>query len=222
MNWPFHPLSAALTCMKRGVVRLCTLGVGAMNSPRFAPAGLLVEYAGRRVMIDGGPRAVPKGSLDAWLVTDERAELMREIRRFAEAKGICPYVGVFTSSGLRLEPHLVVHTSHAAYGFLIRALRKRIVWAPEFFEFPGWVEKADLMFAEASAWNRRIHFAGRVGGHASVLEVAASAQRKGVRRLIFAHIGRATIKAMDAGNVPPFGEFGKDNAIYLLGGRSLQ
>jgi hypothetical protein len=57
-------------------VRLVTLGVGAQNSPRYAPAGLLVAHGGVRVMIDGGPGAVPSAGLDAWLVTDMRSELI--------------------------------------------------------------------------------------------------------------------------------------------------
>ena len=48
-----------------GEPRLTLLGVGAMNSPRYAPAGLLVECGGSRVMIDGGPGAEPKGELNA-------------------------------------------------------------------------------------------------------------------------------------------------------------
>ena len=51
-----------------------------MNSPRYAPAGLLVEQAGVRVAIDGGPGAEPPDHLDAWLVTDLHAE---RIGRFA-------------------------------------------------------------------------------------------------------------------------------------------
>ena len=37
--------------------RFTLLGVGAMNSPRYAPAGLLVEQGRVRVVIDGGPGA---------------------------------------------------------------------------------------------------------------------------------------------------------------------
>jgi hypothetical protein len=51
-----------------------------MKSPRYAPAGLLVEFGAHRVMLDGGPGAEPEGILNAWLVTDERGELMRDIR----------------------------------------------------------------------------------------------------------------------------------------------
>jgi len=46
-----------------------------MNSPRFAPAGLLVRCGDAAVAIDGGPGAEPPEALDAWLVTDEHAEL---------------------------------------------------------------------------------------------------------------------------------------------------
>ncbi len=54
--------------------RLTPLGVGAMNSPRFAPAGLLLRCAGHRAAFDGGPGSEPpSGRLSAWLVTDEQA-----------------------------------------------------------------------------------------------------------------------------------------------------
>jgi hypothetical protein len=39
--------------------RLVLLGVGAMNSPRYRPAGLMVSWAGHRVMLDGGDGADP-------------------------------------------------------------------------------------------------------------------------------------------------------------------
>jgi hypothetical protein len=56
-------------------LRLTLLGVGAMNSPRYAPAGLLVEYGSARVMMDGESRAAPKRKVVTWLVTDERVGL---------------------------------------------------------------------------------------------------------------------------------------------------
>jgi len=60
-----------------------------MNSPRYAPAGLLVELGDHRIMLDGGPGAEPTGRLDAWLVTDERSELMQAIQVLARAKAAC-------------------------------------------------------------------------------------------------------------------------------------
>jgi len=36
---------------RRNVIRLTLTGVGAMNSPRFAPAGLLIEHGHHRVMV---------------------------------------------------------------------------------------------------------------------------------------------------------------------------
>ena len=72
--------------MKQARLRLTLLGIGAMNSPRYAPAGLLVAYGRHHIMLDGGPSGVPGGKLDAWLVSDERGELMREIRQLAAAK----------------------------------------------------------------------------------------------------------------------------------------
>jgi hypothetical protein len=72
------------------------------------------------------------------------------------------------------------------------------------------------MFAEASSWNRPIYFRGGVGGHACVLDVAHEAQKLEVKRPIFAHIGRPTIKAIDAGKSAPFGEFGREGSTYTL------
>ncbi|MGH9882966.1 MAG: hypothetical protein ACRD6N_16130 [Pyrinomonadaceae bacterium] len=202
--------------MKRSRLRLTLLGIGAMNSPRYAPAGLLVVYGCHRIMLDGGPSAVPSGKLDAWLVSDERGELMREIRRLAVAKGLEAQVASYSINGLFIDPHLVTHTSHDAYGYGIETKNRKAIWAPEFFAFPAWAKNADIMFAEASSWNRPIYFRGGVGGHACVLDVAREAQKLGVKRLIFAHIGRPTIKAIDAGKRAPFGEFGREGATYTL------
>lgn len=203
-------------------MRLVTLGVGAMNSPRFAPAGLLVAHRGVRVMIDGGPGAEPPERLDAWLVTDERAELMAEIRRSAAGHGLSPRAGPFRKRGLRIEPRRVVHTNHPAYGYRIRAAGHTVVWAPEFYRFPGWARRTDLMFADAAAWNRPIRFVGGVGGHADVLTVAESARRRGVKRLVFAHIGRPTLRALARGATPPFGEFAADGQVFVVRRRAFR
>ena len=62
-----------------------------------------------------------------------------------------------------------------------------------------------------------IGFAKGTGGHAPALEVAEQAARHGVRRLVFAHIGRSAIAALDAGHVPPFGEIGTEGGVYTVG-----
>ena len=200
------------------VTRFILLGVGAMNSPRSAPAGLLIEHGEVRVAIDGGPGAEPAGPLAAWLVTDERAELIRELRRPAAAHGLRPAVRAYHASGLAITPQPVVHTSHPAYGYLVEASGARVAWAPEFLEFPSWAAGSDLMFAEAAGWARPIRFARGAGGHAPALQVAEQAARHGVRRLVFAHIGRPTITALDAGHVAPFGEIGTEGAVYMTCG----
>jgi hypothetical protein len=197
---------------------LTLLGVGAMRSPRFAPAGLLIEHGGARVAIDGGPGAEPEGHLDAWLVTDERAELIAALRRLARERALEPHIGSFRTDGMAIEPHPVDHTSHPTVGYLVAAGTHVVAWAPEFLRFPPWAEGADLMFAEAASWSRPIRFAGGVGGHAPLLEVAERAAAHGVRRVVYAHIGRPTIRAIDAGLLPPFGEYGADGAVYILDG----
>ena len=198
-------------------MRLVTVGVGAQNSPRFAPAGLLVSHRGTRVMIDGGPDAEPPGRVDAWLVTDERAELIASVRRLARARGITAEATDLAFDHLQVQCHPVVHTNHPTFGYLIDSSQPplRVVWAPEFAEFPSWASGADLMFAEAAGWNRPIRFARSVGGHLDAISVARQAQRHRIGRLVFAHIGRPTIRAIDQGERPPFGEFARDGQVFI-------
>ena len=187
-----------------------------MNSPRYAPAGLLIDYGSSTVMIDGGPGATTKSTLSAWLVTDNRSELIPKIRKLAQAKALQPEVTTYRWDGLLVQPRAVIHTSHSAYGYLVRLAGRKIVWAPEFLVFPRWAKEADLMFAEAAGWNRPILFRGGVGGHASVRQVARDAQKYRIKRLVFAHIGRPSIKALESGERPAFGEFGHDGDVYSL------
>lgn len=81
--------------MTTDALRLKLLGVGAMASPKYAPAGLLVFHAAGNVMLDGGPEAEPEPPLAAWLVTDLRGELIAQIRRLARAQGLEPAVQAY-------------------------------------------------------------------------------------------------------------------------------
>jgi hypothetical protein len=125
-------------------------------------------------------------------------------------------VGAVDTPVLRIEPRPVAHTSHPTVGYEILAAGLRAVWAPEFWEFPAWARGADVLFADAAGWNRPIRFAGGVGGHLDVLRTAETARRLGVRRLVFAHIGRPTIRALDRGERPPFGEVARDGQVFRL------
>jgi hypothetical protein len=194
--------------------RLTLLGTGAMLSPRYAPAGLLVSYGQTRVMLDGGPGAEPGPPLVAWLVCDLESELRTQITRLAASFGLTPRIAAFRHGQLVIEPHPVKHTSHQTVGYLITTPDWRAIWVPEFFRFPAWARDADIMFAEASGWKRPIRFAGGVGGHAAACDVARAARRAGVKRLVFAHIGRPTIRALDTGETPPFGEVGVEGMTY--------
>jgi hypothetical protein len=202
--------------VRRWTIRLTLLGIGAMKSPRYAPAGLLVACRGRQVMLDGGPGMAVPERLDAWLVSDDRCELIRELRSLARARGLEPRVAALVTPHFSLTPLPVVHTSHPTFGFRLRSGRTKAVWAPEFFEFPAWARNADLMFADGAGWDRPIRFARKAGGHAAAVSVAAEARRHNVRRLVIAHIGRPTIRAMDAGQRLPFGEFGVQGKSYRL------
>jgi Beta-lactamase superfamily domain len=198
------------------MLRLVLLGVGAMNSPRYRPAGLLVMWPGHRVMLDGGGTADPGPPLDAWLVCDEHAELMPQIRRRAAELEVRPAVDSVDAGDVRLRPLPVQHTSHPTVGYLLETASHRAAWTPEFWVFPQWAAGTDLMFADAAGWHRPIGFAGGVGGHACVRDVADAARRAGVRRLVFAHIGRPSIRAIDRGERPSFGQWGHDGAVFRL------
>lgn len=199
-----------------GLVYLTLVGVGAMNSPRYRPAGLLIRWRRQRVMIDGGGDATPRPPLSAWLVTDTRAELMPDIRRRARRLGLEPAIRQVHLDGLDMMPLPVVHTSHATYGYLVKVAGRQIAWAPEFYEFPGWAAGVDLLFADAAGWHQPIRFAGGVGGHAAALDTAVIARRRGVKRLVFAHIGRPAIRGRDTGSHLPYGEWGDDGRRYRL------
>src|SRR5581483_5054666 len=100
-------------------MRLVLLGVGAMNSPRYRPAGLSLRSRGRTLVIDGGdPHALPE-QFDDWLVCDEHAELMPQIRRLAGERGIEPRVSERVVGDVVVTPLPVVHTSHPTYGYLL-------------------------------------------------------------------------------------------------------
>jgi hypothetical protein len=187
-----------------------------MNSPRYSPAGLLVSYCGRRVMIDGGPGAEPAGRVDAWLLTDEQAELIAPLRRLAARYGVKVHAGAFTHRDLHIEPRPVAHTSHPTWGYLICTPAGTAAWAPEFWTFPQWASGVQVMFAEAAGWRRPIRFTGGVGGHMAACDVAEQAARYGVARLVLAHIGRPALRAIDAGEQLTFGEWGVPGRTYLL------
>ena len=205
--------------VRPGGVRLTLLGVGAMNSPRYRPAGLLVVWPHRRVMFDGGDDATPAPPLDDWFVCDERAELMPDIRRRGRTLDVRPRVAEWHADGVDILALPVVHTSHPTYGYLITIAGISLVWAPEFLEFPTWAAGAEVMFADAAGWRRPIRFAGGAGGHACVLATADAARHHAVRRLVFAHIGRPAIRARDAGEPLPYGEWGDDGRVYRIGAR---
>ncbi len=53
-----------------------------------------------------------------------------------------------------------------------------------------------------------------VGGNASLVGVAEAARTHGVRRLVLAHMGRSTLRALDREEQPPFGEIGAVGQTY--------
>jgi hypothetical protein len=50
----------------------------------------------------------------------------------------------------------------------------------------------------------------------SIPAVGAPASRRGVKRLVFAHIGRPTLRALARGVTPPFGEIAADGQVFVI------
>jgi hypothetical protein len=196
-------------------LNLTLIGVGAMNSPRYRPAGLRLAWHDWELLFDGSAGAA-QDAPDAWLVCDLRAELSADIRRAARARGLEPSACDWEADDCRVRALPVVHTTHPTWGYLIEVPGWKVVWAPEFWLFPRWAAGADLMFADAAGWQRPIRFAGGAGGHASVVDTCRQARRHRVGRLVFAHIGRPCVRAHDAGLAPPWGEWGIEERTYRL------
>ncbi len=196
-------------------LRLTLLGVGAMNSPRYPPAGLLVRYRRRQVMLDGGPGAEPAGPLAAWLVSDERSELRRELRALCAARGLHPAVEAVCVADLVIEPRPVVHTSHPTWGYLLRLPTVSAVWAPD-LGLSGLGGRGGPDVRRRGGLERAIRFARGAGGHMAALHAAEQAREHRVARLVFAHIGRPSLRAIDAGCRLPFGEWGEPGRTYQL------
>jgi hypothetical protein len=189
------------------VPRLILLGVGTASSPRFAPAGLLVEYGHTRVGLDGGPGSEPPENIHAWLVTDTASTLQPERLRLAQEEGMpIPEVKPFSQGALHVEPHPIASGKH---GYRIVSGKHLAVWAPDCADFPGWARGADVVFADATSWD---------GGddHPGVLASAMAARRLDVKRLVYARLAEPVFAALDAGDPPPFGEWGEEGRTYRM------
>jgi hypothetical protein len=184
------------------VSRFILLGVGTTDSPRFAAAGLLVEYGHVRVGIDGGPGSEPPEIIDAWLVRDEQGPMQPELRRIANETGMPePVIAPFGHGPLKIEPHPVAGRVH---GYQIRIGHHVAAWTPECAELPPWVEGTDLLFADGS------------GDWLDTQEMARTAKRLRVQRLVVVNLGAAASAAQDRGEQPPYGEWAEEGSKYRM------
>jgi hypothetical protein len=179
------------------MARLILLGVGAARSPRFAPAGLLIEYGHTRVGIDGGAGSEPPENVDAWLVRDDVPH--PDLVRIARDTGMCePAVAPFRHGPLHVDP---LPEGDGVYGYRIVSGHHTAVWAPEYRTFPAWAERADVVFS---------------GPGADLGATAEAARRLKVRRLVFVLLDEPVFAALDAGKDPPFGEWGEEGGQYKM------
>lgn len=182
--------------------RLILLGIGTADSPRFAPVGLLLEYGHVRVGVDGGPGSEPPENIDAWLVRDESGPLQGELRRIAGETGMPePAVMPYHHGPLEVEPRSI---AGRPYGYRIRIGHHVAAWLPEAPELPAWAEGLDLVFADGSL----------DGPH--IQDLARTAKRLRVQRLVFVRLGAAALAAADAGDRPPYGEWGEEGRTYRM------
>ncbi|HZB33463.1 MAG TPA: hypothetical protein VE465_25115 [Streptosporangiaceae bacterium] len=182
--------------------RLILLGIGTADSSRFAPAGLLLEYGHIRVGIDGGPGSEPPENIDAWLVRDEEGPLQGELLRIAGETGMpAPVVSPYRHGPLKIEP---LPVADHVYGYRIGVGQHVAAWVPEAAEPPPWTEGMDLVFADGSAAVSRTQ------------ELARTAKRPRVQRLILVRLGTAALAALDAGEQPSYGEWGEEGRKYRM------
>ena len=182
--------------------RLILLGIGAADSSRFAPVGVLLEYGHSRVGIDGGPGSEPADNIDAWLVRDEHGPLQDELLRIARETGMPkPVVMPFGHGPLKIEPIPVADHVH---GYRIAIGHHVAAWAPQAASLPPWTEGMDLVFADGSA------------AAPDIQELARTAKRLRVQRLVFVRLGAAAQAAVDAGEQPPYGEWGEEGRKYRM------
>jgi hypothetical protein len=178
--------------------RLILLGVGTAGSPRFAPAGLLIEYGHTRVGIDGGPGSEPPETVDAWLVRDDDPH--PDLLRIAHDTGMNePAAGPFEHGALHVDP---VPAGDGLHVYRIASGHRTAVWAPEFDAFPECAEGANLVFS---------------GPGAGVDATAEEARRLRVGRLVFVLLDEPAFAAdLDAGKDPPYGEWGQEGGQYRI------
>ena len=191
---------------KRGfpqsVSRFILLGIGTAESTRFAPVGLLLEYGHIRVGIDGGPGSEPAENINAWLVRDEHGPLQGELLRIAHETGMPePEVMPHHHGPLKVEP---VPVADHLYGYRIGIGHHVAAWVPEAPELPAWAEGLDLVFADGSL----------DGPHTQ--ELARTAKRLRVQRLVFVRLGAAALAAVDAAEQPLYGEWGQEGRKYRM------
>ena len=182
--------------------RLILLGIGTTESPRFAPYGLLLEYGHIRVGFDGGPGSEPSENVHAWLVGDDRSALHGERLRIARETGMPePAVAPYDHGPLKVTPLPVAGDRH---GYQIKIGHHLAAWAPECAALPAWAEGEDLVFADGSSdWP-------------ATQEIARTAKRLRVQRLVLVNLGAPALAALDAGEPPPYGEWGEEGRRYRL------
>jgi hypothetical protein len=56
----------------------------------------------------------------------------------------------------------------------------------------------------------------RARSRLDLFSVAAAAREHHVRRLLFTHIGRPVLRAIDRGEKLPFGEFARDGQVFRV------
>jgi hypothetical protein len=184
------------------VSRLILLGIGPTESPGFAPFGLLLEYGHIRVGFDGGPGSEPAETSHAWLVGDERSALHGERLRIARETGMPePAVTPYDHGPLKITPMPAAGDRH---GYLIKIGHHLAAWAPECRALPAWAEGAGLVFADGSS------------DRPAVQDIAGTAKRLRVQRLVFVNLGAAALAALTAGEPPPYGEWGEEGRVYRL------
>lgn len=121
---------------------------------------------------------------------------------------------------LLIQPRPVRHTSHPTVGYELQTAGQTVVWPPGFWKFSSWARAADLMFAEAAGWDRPIAFAGGSVGNWTWCTSPRRLRSWGAA-LVFARLGRPTIRVLDRGPAA-LREVARDGQVFYLAKRGGQ
>ncbi len=171
---------------------------------RRTRACLALSHNGKRILFDAGPdilfqlKRAGLGKPDAFCITHAHPDANFGLRNFSGVPVFSESLGTmradqpFELFGLSIFPFRVQHAENTpTVGFRIQLPgNKNIIYASDFHSLRGLkdqFQKADLALVDGSILRRSLN------GHLSIVSQLKAYKRWQVRRVLFTHIGHATL-----------------------------